>query len=419
MTKLTTERLETIATWRETYGNGANVMIPAEEAELMARQLLAYEQAAKKAIGSFHISGGQVEATTDYCRDGEWPVQDGEVLVYAAPVLPKQPELVERVTAEQMQAVCMEATRHIGKYAAMAKEVNKLLGRKPAPAQPAIPDEITSASAPEVFEIAAEAERLGIRGTYGSYAVGWNACRAEMLKAQQNEPQNIPAQPVIPERPELRYGDNVLWFLNELAAFDASDIDSDDFDVYGEDRNGMEGCATISITELAADAAKLLSAQPVSEPYKFKDAVEDIRNLGVEIDADKIKAERDALNSPAIPDAYVLDELGRMTLNGVCEPRVSFGAGWNACRAAMLKAQQNEPQNIPENIPAQPVSNPYKFLDERAKYRVIIEGFSNSRSVDFEACSQEEAEEIGRDIFHEECNYGVERLESIPAQESE
>ncbi|MDX6913368.1 DUF550 domain-containing protein [Hafnia paralvei] len=68
---------------------------------------------------------------------------------------------------------------------------------------------------------------------------------------------------------------------------------------------------------------------------------------------------------------------------------------------------------------AQPVSNPYKFLGERAKYRVIIEGFSNSRSVDFEACSQEEAEEIGRDIFHEECNYGVERLESIPAQESE
>lgn len=81
--------------------------------------------------------------------------------------------------------------------------------------------------------------------------------------------QAAPAQPVIPERPELRYGDNVLWFLNELAAFDASDIDSDDFDVYGEDRNGIEGCATISITELAADAAKLLSAQPVSNPYKL------------------------------------------------------------------------------------------------------------------------------------------------------
>ncbi|HBX1876691.1 TPA: hypothetical protein MHQ09_15950 [Klebsiella pneumoniae] len=54
-------------------------------------------------------------------------------------------------------------------------------------AQPAsvVPDEITSASAPEVFEIAAEAERLGLRGTYASYAVGWNACRAAMLEELQ------------------------------------------------------------------------------------------------------------------------------------------------------------------------------------------------------------------------------------------
>ena len=48
---------------------------------------------------------------------------------------------------------------------------------------PIVPDEITSASAPEIFEIAAEAERLGLRGSYASYAVGWNACRAAMLQA--------------------------------------------------------------------------------------------------------------------------------------------------------------------------------------------------------------------------------------------
>lgn len=48
---------------------------------------------------------------------------------------------------------------------------------------PVVPEEITSASAPEVFEIAAEAERLGLRGTYASYVVGWNACRSAMLQA--------------------------------------------------------------------------------------------------------------------------------------------------------------------------------------------------------------------------------------------
>lgn len=58
----------------------------------------------------------------------------------------------------------------------------------------------------------------------------------------------------------LRYGDNVLWFLNELAAYDANDIDGGEFDVYGEDRNGLEGCSTIDVTELAADAAKLIEA---------------------------------------------------------------------------------------------------------------------------------------------------------------
>ncbi|WP_338075876.1 dATP/dGTP pyrophosphohydrolase domain-containing protein [Citrobacter farmeri] len=43
--------------------------------------------------------------------------------------------------------------------------------------------------------------------------------------------------------------------------------------------------------------------------------------------------------APVVPDAYVRDERGRMMLNGVCEPRIGFGAGWNACRAAMLQGQ--------------------------------------------------------------------------------
>lgn len=41
---------------------------------------------------------------------------------------------------------------------------------------------------------------------------------------------------------------------------------------------------------------------------------------------------------PVVPDAYVRDERGRMMLNGVCEPKIGFSAGWNACRAAMLQS---------------------------------------------------------------------------------
>lgn len=94
-----------------------------------------------------------------------------------------------------------------------------------APAQPVIPDEITSASAPEVFEIAAEAERLGIRGTYGSYAVGWNACRAEMLKAQPvSEPYKLEIDMddadhfSITHLHEIIYGKELIWPEAKLLA---------------------------------------------------------------------------------------------------------------------------------------------------------------------------------------------------------
>mgnify|MGYP004442135757 CR=1 FL=1 len=40
----------------------------------------------------------------------------------------------------------------------------------------------------------------------------------------------------------------------------------------------------------------------------------------------------------SVPDAYIRDERGRMMLNGKPEPRIGYGGGWNACRAAMLQA---------------------------------------------------------------------------------
>lgn len=45
---------------------------------------------------------------------------------------------VKRVNADQMHRICLEATRHLDKYGAMAKEVNKLLGRIPAQPVPVV-----------------------------------------------------------------------------------------------------------------------------------------------------------------------------------------------------------------------------------------------------------------------------------------
>ncbi|HID1058018.1 TPA: DUF551 domain-containing protein [Enterobacter roggenkampii] len=55
----------------------------------------------------------------------------------------------------------------------------------------------------------------------------------------------------------------------------------------------------------ACRSAMLQGAEPVTTAYKLRDAVETIRNSGIAIDAEKILAERDALNYPAIPDGWV------------------------------------------------------------------------------------------------------------------
>ncbi|EEU1475719.1 DUF551 domain-containing protein [Escherichia coli] len=90
MTTITKERLLTIKQWRETYGPGNNVVLPAEEAEELARIALASLEA--KPIGAFHIAEQQVDGTSDYIKDGEWPIDNGTIEVYAAPPAPVVPE---------------------------------------------------------------------------------------------------------------------------------------------------------------------------------------------------------------------------------------------------------------------------------------------------------------------------------------
>ncbi|EOZ6097305.1 DUF551 domain-containing protein [Escherichia coli] len=87
---------------------------------------------------------------------------------------------VKRVNSDQMRRVCLEANRHLDKYDAMAKEVNKLLGRI-APPAPVVPEEAT----PENVEMLS-----GYVSTYkltdserDIAAEIWNACRAAMLQS--------------------------------------------------------------------------------------------------------------------------------------------------------------------------------------------------------------------------------------------
>lgn len=79
-------------------GNGPEPTA-SEEREL-ARIALASLEA--KPIGAFHIADQQVGGTTDYIKDGEWPIDDGVIEVYAAPPAPVS--VPDEVTTEDCPA---------------------------------------------------------------------------------------------------------------------------------------------------------------------------------------------------------------------------------------------------------------------------------------------------------------------------
>lgn len=158
MTKLTTERLEEIAKLEITeFSNGMDIAkdayqsVGSSEIVLMARQLLAYEQAAKNpvawVVGDEEIAefknGREVCVMRD-CDDEQLDY----LPLYAAPVLPKQPELIgmkvsidtgsdnigHRLFGE------IVGTSDSNGVPVLCIEVAENNGDMAAPAQPVIPD---------------------------------------------------------------------------------------------------------------------------------------------------------------------------------------------------------------------------------------------------------------------------------------
>ncbi|EFN5501240.1 DUF551 domain-containing protein, partial [Escherichia coli] len=154
MTTITKERLLTIKQWRETYGSGSNVVLPAEEAEELARIALASLEAEPVAYIFKHPAGKLFWALTDESNKDQSDV----IPVYAAPPVPVVPA--------------------------------------------ALPENDDEDGHDIDYLDPSEAYALG-------RTAGWNACRAAMLQgkseqpqnAQQNIPENIPGgnSPVTPD----------------------------------------------------------------------------------------------------------------------------------------------------------------------------------------------------------------------------
>ena len=98
-----------------------------------------------KPIGAFHIAEQQVDGTSDYIKDGEWPIDNGIIEVYAAPPMPVVPEEKPMPNPLKMYAVdavaaiaevrgwnaCRAAMLHGAEPVSQTYKLNELSGNSP------------------------------------------------------------------------------------------------------------------------------------------------------------------------------------------------------------------------------------------------------------------------------------------------
>ncbi|HAU3266554.1 TPA: DUF551 domain-containing protein [Salmonella enterica subsp. salamae] len=96
-------------------------------------------------IGAFHIADQQVGGTSDYIKDGEWPIDNGVIEVYAAPPAPVVPEEKPMPNPLSMYAVdavaaiaevrgwnaCRAAMLHGAEPVSQTYKLNELSGNSP------------------------------------------------------------------------------------------------------------------------------------------------------------------------------------------------------------------------------------------------------------------------------------------------
>lgn len=206
MITITKERLLTIKQWRETYGPGSNVVLPAEEAEELARIVLASLEAEPVAYIFKHPAGKLFWALTDESNK-------------------EQPDVIP------------------------------VYADSPAPV---VPDEIDVNDVPRVVTY--------FKTHRDCYADGWNACRAAMLQSgnfreNKNSSTNNFREiaetstnyPVIPSE--------VLSAIQKVAKIRA------DFDDFDGDRRGIGDCLDEAEQELIVTINKYasqLAAEPIA-----------------------------------------------------------------------------------------------------------------------------------------------------------
>ncbi|HEI4739624.1 TPA: DUF551 domain-containing protein [Escherichia coli] len=123
--------------------NRDNTSPYSENLRELARIALASLEA--EPIGAFHIAEQQVDGTSDYLKDGEWPIDNGIIEVYAAhpvPVVPEEKPMPNPLSMYALDAVaaiaevrgwnaCRAAMLHGAEPVSQTYKLNELSGNSP------------------------------------------------------------------------------------------------------------------------------------------------------------------------------------------------------------------------------------------------------------------------------------------------
>ncbi|HFI1477386.1 TPA: DUF551 domain-containing protein [Escherichia coli] len=92
MNTLTKEWLQNTITSIESARDEIPFGLDEDQNNMLTALKIALASLEAKPIGAFHIAEQQVDGTSDYIKDGEWPIDNGTIEVYAAPPAPVVPE---------------------------------------------------------------------------------------------------------------------------------------------------------------------------------------------------------------------------------------------------------------------------------------------------------------------------------------
>lgn len=92
MNTLTKEWLQNTITSIESARDEIPFGLDEDQNNMLTALKIALASLEAKPIGAFHIAEQQVDGTSDYIKDGEWPIDNGTIEVYADPPVPVVPE---------------------------------------------------------------------------------------------------------------------------------------------------------------------------------------------------------------------------------------------------------------------------------------------------------------------------------------